>query len=81
MQYQSFLLFLLLYKNSKNCIISLKKTSGFATTHVVVSVKHNITANITVRRIQMFFSLKPSQSQGESSLKISARWGSPFRRS
>ena len=36
---------------------------------------------LTVRRIQMFFSLKPSQSQGESSLKISARWGSPFRRS
>ena len=31
--------------------------------------------------IKMFFSLKPSQSQGESSLKISARWGSPFRRS
>ena len=36
---------------------------------------------LMVRRIQMFFSLKPSQSQGESSLKISARWGSPFRRS
>ena len=29
---------------------------------------------LTVRQIQMFFSLKPSQSQGESSLKISARW-------
>ena len=29
---------------------------------------------LTVRRIQMFFSLKPSQSQGGSSLKISARW-------
>ena len=27
------------------------------------------------------FSLKPSPSHGESSLKISARWGSPFRRS
>ena len=36
---------------------------------------------LTVRRIRMFFSLKPSQSQGESSLKISARWGSPFRKS
>ena len=36
---------------------------------------------LTVRRIRMFFSLKPSLSQGESSLKISARWGSPFRRS
>ena len=36
---------------------------------------------LTVRRIWMFFSLKPSPSQGESSLKISARWGSPFRRS
>ena len=36
---------------------------------------------LTVRRIRMFFSLKPSQSQGESSLKMSARWGSPFRRS
>ena len=34
---------------------------------------------ITVRRIRMFFSLKPSQSQGESSLKILARWGSPRR--
>ena len=36
---------------------------------------------LMVRRIQMFFSLKHSASQGESSLKISARWGSPFRRS
>ena len=36
---------------------------------------------LTVRRIRMFFSLKPSSSQGVSSLKISARWGSPFRRS
>ena len=36
---------------------------------------------LTVRRIRMFFSLKPSPSQGESSLKILARWGSPFRRS
>ena len=27
------------------------------------------------------FSLKPSQSQRESSLKIWARWGSPFQRS
>ena len=35
---------------------------------------------LTIRRIKMFFSLKPSQSQGESSLKISARWGSSFRR-
>ena len=34
-----------------------------------------------VRRIRMFFSLKPFQFQGESSLKISARWGLPFRRS
>ena len=33
------------------------------------------------RRIQMFFSLRPSPSQEESSLKIWARWGSPFRRS
>ena len=89
-------------------------TSGFATTHVVVSVRHPITYQspyplptsqirwsfilerikltarvasihaifqLTVRRIQMFFSLKPSQSQGESSLKISSRWGSPFLRS
>ena len=36
---------------------------------------------LTVRRIRIFFSLKPSPSQGESSLKISDRWGSPFRRS
>ena len=36
---------------------------------------------LTVRRIRMFFSLKPFLSQGESSLKISARWGSLFRRS
>ena len=36
---------------------------------------------LTVRRIPMFFSLKPSPYQRESSLKISARWGSPFRRS
>ena len=36
---------------------------------------------LTVRQIRMFFSLKPSLSQGESSLKISARWGSPFWRS
>ena len=28
-----------------------------------------------------FFSLKPSLTQGKSSPKISARWGSPFRRS
>ena len=33
------------------------------------------------RQIQMFLNLKPSQSPGESSLKISARSGSPFRRS
>ena len=77
-------------------------TSGFSTTHVVVSVRHpltyqsphhlptsqiRLTARIAsihalihaifllmVRRIQMFFSLEPSLSQGESSLKISARW-------
>ena len=30
----------------------------------------------TVQRIQMLFSLKPSSSQAESSLKFSARWGS-----
>ena len=36
---------------------------------------------LTVRRIRMFFSLKPYPSQGESCLKISARRGSPFRRS
>ena len=36
---------------------------------------------LTVRRIRMFFSLKPSPFQGESSLKISARQGSPFWRS
>ena len=35
----------------------------------------------TVWQIRMFFSLKHFASQGESSLKISARWGSPFRRS
>ena len=34
---------------------------------------------LTVRRIRMFFSLKPSASQGESSLKISAHQDSPFR--
>ena len=34
--------------------------------------KHAI-FQLTVRRIRMFFSLKPSQSQGESSLKISGR--------
>ena len=33
---------------------------------------------LTVRRIRMIFSLKHSASQGKSSLKISARWGSPF---
>ena len=89
------------------------KTSGFATTHVVVSVRQPITYwspnlpntlkfileiikltarvecgasihaifQLTVRRIRMFFSLKPLQSQGKSSLKISGRWDSPFRRS
>ena len=31
---------------------------------------------LTVRRIRMFFSLKPSLSQGESFLKIWGRWGS-----
>ena len=36
---------------------------------------------LTVRRIWMFFSLKPSPYQGESFLKISGRWDSPFRRS
>ena len=36
---------------------------------------------LTVRRIRMFFSLKHFASQGESSLKISARWCSSFRRS
>ena len=36
---------------------------------------------LTVRRIWMFFSLKHSATRGESSLKILARWGSPFRRS
>ena len=98
---------------------NLHDTSGFATTHVVVSLRQPITYwspqplsptklpntlkfirerikltarvefgasihaifQLTVRRIQMFFSLKPSQSQGESYLKISARWGSLFRRS
>ena len=38
-------------------------------------------AMLTVRRIRMFFSLKPSLSQGELNLKISARWDSPFLRS
>ena len=42
---------------------------------------HAIFLLTTVRRFRMFFSLKPSLSQGESSLKISGRWGSPFRRS
>ena len=92
---------------------SIKYTGGFATTHVVVSVRHpntykspyhpptsqiQLTARIasinaifrttihaifllTARRIRFFFSLKPSPSQGESSLKILARLGSPFRRS
>ena len=32
-------------------------------------------------KIPDFFILKPSLSQGKSSLKISARWGLPFRRS
>ena len=36
---------------------------------------------LTVRRIRMFFSLKPFLTQGGSSLKISVRWGSPFWRS
>ena len=36
---------------------------------------------LTVRRIQIFFSLKPSQSQGDSSLKISAHQVYSFRRS
>ena len=36
---------------------------------------------LTARRIRMFFSLKPSPSQGESSLKISDHWGLPFQRS
>ena len=34
---------------------------------------------LTIQRIRMFVSLKPSLSQGESSLKISARWGLPRR--
>ena len=34
---------------------------------------------LTVRRIRMFFSLKPSLSRGKSSLKISAHWDQPFR--
>ena len=36
---------------------------------------------LTVGRIRIFFSLKPSSFQGESSLKISAHQGSPFWRS
>ena len=36
---------------------------------------------LTVRRIRIFFSLKPSLFQGKSSLKISACWGSLFWRS
>ena len=75
------------------CIHLIKKTSGFATTHLVVFLTHtgekpdarvkcgHAIFLLTVRRIRMFFSLKLSLSQGESSLKISARWGSPFRRS
>ena len=35
---------------------------------------------LTVRRIQMFYNLKSFTFQGDSSLKISARWGSPFWR-
>ena len=36
---------------------------------------------LTIWQIQMIFSLKPSSSQGELSLKISARLSSSFRRS
>ena len=36
---------------------------------------------LTVQRIRMFFSLKPSVSQGKSSLKISAHQIQSFRRS
>ena len=36
---------------------------------------------LTVQWIKMFFNLKHSASKGESSLKISAYWSSPFRRS
>ena len=50
-----------------------KLSVGFSTIHAIFL--------LTVPRIGMFISLKPSLSQGESSLKISARWGSPFRRS
>ena len=38
-------------------------------------------ANAMVRQIRMFFSPKPSPSQGKSSLKISACWGLLFWRS
>ena len=34
---------------------------------------------LTVRRIWMSFSLKPSPYQGQLSLKIPGRWDSPFR--
>ena len=35
----------------------------------------------TVSQIRKIFSLKPSATQGKSSLKISTRWGLAFRRS
>ena len=108
-------LFIRLWDQKRNGWNHLIRTSGFATTHVVVTVRHPITywsphhlptsqirwkfilerikltariASIhaifqlkTVRRIRIFFSLKHSASQGESSLKILARWGLPFQRS
>ena len=46
--------------------------------HAIFRTTLNAIFLLTVRRIRMFFSLKPSPSQGESSLKISARWGSAF---
>ena len=48
----------------------MKLTARVASIHAIFQ--------LTVRRIRMFFSLKPSQSQAESSLKISARWVSPL---
>ena len=51
----------------------MKFTARVASIHAIFQ--------LTVCWIWMFFSLKPSPCQGESSLKISACWGSPFRRS
>ena len=63
--------------NTLKFILEKKKL----TTRVECGASIHAIFQLTVRGIQMFFSLKNSQCQGKSSLKISAHWGSPFRRS